>query len=426
MCMRKFDFDYPITRPYPWRFTTLAIVVASTVAYIGLFYFSGLTSNPFFSDEYVPSRDPSWTNRMSLKKSLNRTLGCDPTMLALGGLYRTENGAFAYTVGSIVSGDTRDQFSTLAYDGSVIESCTVDAMTALVDYSILEVVYTIISNCTIAGNIQLTMSTTTPIITGAFTLESDRHKATPDIHMALNITELQHLFERDLNYMVEKTFYLTDLFPLKWMINFSWSSYGLMGAKDTFSSSRGENISSTYESSMDSLPTFKNLAHFLRSAVLLDLGASSRFNILTDIDTMRRELYTTQRNSSFPSELLQDLEVNNILGNLTAYNLPFEEPQQVPFSARYLCHRMWWKTPANLAVDVLVATTSLFMAYWGVLNFSLRYIAKSSSPHRNHCVCPNCTELSNHASTCIDMHELHSTDDGPVYKSVPTRSQSTP
>ncbi|KAF8607166.1 hypothetical protein BDV93DRAFT_505405 [Ceratobasidium sp. AG-I] len=267
-------------------------------------------------------------------------------------------------------------------------------MIASIDYGVVEVIYTTISNCTIAGNIQLVTSTRTPVITGAFTLENDFHMANPDTHTGLNITKLQKLFEHDLNHVFETTLNLADLAPLKWMKNFWWSPWGQMGAQDAFSNSGGGNAASTYESSGNSTPAINNFALFLRS--------------------------------SFPPELFEGLEVNNIFDNLSVYNLPFGEPQPVPFSARYLCHRMWWKTPTNLAVDVLVATTSLFMAYWGVLNFSLRYIAKRSSPHRNHCVCPNCTELSNHPSAYIDMHELHSTDDEPEYKSIPTRTQPTP
>lgn len=73
--------------------------------------------------------------------------------------------------------------------------------------------------------------------------------------------------------------------------------------------------------------------------------------------------------------------VDTILYNTAAYDLPFEQPLPFPFSARYMCQKMVWKTPANLTVDVLVATTSLFMAYWGILNFLLKYIATASVPH---------------------------------------------
>lgn len=73
--------------------------------------------------------------------------------------------------------------------------------------------------------------------------------------------------------------------------------------------------------------------------------------------------------------------VDKVLANMSDHGLPFKLPQPVPFNAGYMCHRMGWKTPTNFAVDVLVATVSLFMAYWTLLNFVLRCLAVRSSPH---------------------------------------------
>lgn len=68
-----------------------------------------------------------------------------------------------------------------------------------------------------------------------------------------------------------------------------------------------------------------------------------------------------------------------VMSNLTVLSLPFNQTQPVPFNARYLCHNLWWKTPTSLVVDVLVATVSLFMVYWGLLQLALKYLAARSS-----------------------------------------------
>lgn len=121
----------------------------------------------------------------------------------------------------------------------------------------------------------------------------------------------------------------------------------------------------------------------LRSAINLDLGVNSLYNILSSAELMRETLQPTL-------DYISDLNTtrhpfskhtNEIIHNMTWYGLPLDEPYPVQFLAQYLCNGMTWKSSSNLVLDVLVATVSLFMAYWSILNFVLRQLAIASSPY---------------------------------------------
>lgn len=83
------------------------------------------------------------------------------------------------------------------------------------------------------------------------------------------------------------------------------------------------------------------------------------------------------------SGLVRAPSANELVQNMTVYGLPFKEPVPTQFLARYLCNKLVWKKTSNLVLDVLVATVSLFMAYWSLLHFVLRQLAVAYSPHGN-------------------------------------------
>ena len=121
----------------------------------------------------------------------------------------------------------------------------------------------------------------------------------------------------------------------------------------------------------------------LWSAILMDLGVNASYNILTHPALMRQTLQPSldalaKLNVSWDP---QAYYAQAFLADMAKFGLPVEEPKPVQFLAQYLCHGMTWKQPSNLFIDVLVATVSLFMAYWTIINFALRYLATRSSPH---------------------------------------------
>ncbi|KAF8596075.1 hypothetical protein BDV93DRAFT_573022 [Ceratobasidium sp. AG-I] len=388
-------FDYPIKRPYPWNFTTPLILVASTFVLVVLILLNlatvGLTSTPFFSPTFVTSEDPSMLDRMNLKKALGRTLECDPTTLVSGGEYRTQNAVFTYTVESITSTDTEEELYTLSYDGSPIENCTIMRVDAIADYNAVKVEAQATINCTLPGNIILIAGfnqvfdnlipapgQSRAVRAGVFqspghagmarSLKPRARAQTNAQYMARTAGQLVEILTRDVSNdfraIVRAYSDKSTLCPLVG----KWSSI-----EDTPTSN------CTTASANATIVVERRLNNFVQvlwSATLFDLGVSSPNNRLTDPELMRKSLETNFDKFGTTSVTWPSSHgVDQVVANMTGYGLPLEAPQPVSLNARYICRRMVWKKPANLAVDVLVATASLFMAYWGILNFVLSFFA---------------------------------------------------
>ncbi|KAF8594157.1 hypothetical protein BDV93DRAFT_565733 [Ceratobasidium sp. AG-I] len=404
-------FDYPIKRPYPWRFTTSLISVTSTFILTGLVYINlaivGQTPTTFSSTTFGKPPDDSWIDRVNYRKVLN-TRDCDPTTLVSGGTYRTQNGMFPYTIESITSAESGEKISTLVYEGQVIENCTDTALAVAGDF--YEQGLTIVGNvtCTFSGGIQLIAGFNTDTNSGGLAYEPHNHTTQVASQLVKMLSD-------------EAVSQLSGFHPCPFR-------FAVNTSHTTPSRERCEDETLT-ASTLDVLLNIgANYAQMLWSTIYLDLGINSPYYIMDNSELMRQLLQSnvdaiTKLNTS---QLNQGHVSQDVLANMTGYGLPLEAPKQVQVLAQYLCNGMAWKKPSTLVIDVAVATISLFMAYWGALNFVLRFIATRSSPHGNFCVCPNCNELPQLGSTTFENHELRSLDSGILYKSVPTRSQSTP
>ncbi|KAF8596426.1 hypothetical protein BDV93DRAFT_66285 [Ceratobasidium sp. AG-I] len=60
-------------RPYPWRFTTVLIFIASTIILAVIIYVNvaivGLTPTAYPSTIFEKSSEPSWIDRVNIKKA---------------------------------------------------------------------------------------------------------------------------------------------------------------------------------------------------------------------------------------------------------------------------------------------------------------------------------------------------------------------
>ncbi|KAG8794094.1 hypothetical protein FRC12_000530 [Ceratobasidium sp. 428] len=133
--------------------------------------------------------------------------------------------------------------------------------------------------------------------------------------------------------------------------------------------------------SIETFAVFQNFAAAFWSAVLLDLGATSGSNMLTDLQRFRQVMHSNFNISSpglrYP--WMTGTGIDSVINDPAGFGLPMNNTQPASFNARYLCRNMEWKSPGSLAADVLVATFSFFMAYWTVLNLGLKYFAIRAS-----------------------------------------------
>ncbi|KAG9109786.1 hypothetical protein FRC07_008262, partial [Ceratobasidium sp. 392] len=82
------------------------------------------------------------------------------------------------------------------------------------------------------------------------------------------------------------------------------------------------------------MAVFENYAYVLWSAVLSDLGVSSRPNILADVDRFRQSVHS---NLSVPQGItmkwINGTAVDFVLSNTTEFRLPFDDIQSTSFNA---------------------------------------------------------------------------------------------
>ncbi|KAF8596082.1 hypothetical protein BDV93DRAFT_611089 [Ceratobasidium sp. AG-I] len=408
-------FDYPIRRPYPWRFTTAFIFAISTLVLAVIIYvnvaIAGLTPTTFPSTTFEKSPDLSWIDRVNLKKALN-TRSCEPTTLVSGGTYRTQNGMFPYIVGGIHSTGPWKMLSTLVYEGQVIESCNQTRVTASGNASERDLNIKASMDCVLSGNISTSIGFSNR-------LPNEKLKNEPHNPMATIATSIVSLLEYEATQFRSSFDSLNNTFrPCDFAVTIIYYN-------PTPTSWRCENDDPMAKKLDSWMYLMANYLQVLLSAIHLDLGVKFPYNILSNSELMHK---TLQENMDAIIRLNTSTnvdEVQGILLNMTKYGLPVEEPQPAQFHAQYICRGMTWKQSSNLVLDVLVATVSLFMAYWGILNCALQYFATSSSAHGNHCVCDNCNELPQHVPSTSETHMLRSLDNGAAYESVPTNPEAT-
>ncbi|KAG8693589.1 hypothetical protein FRC09_010410 [Ceratobasidium sp. 395] len=165
--------------------STWALTIQSLVAIVGM------TTATTLSTTFEGEKTPSWTQRMNIKKTLNFTLGCDPTVLVAGATYRTPNGAFTYTVQNFIDRNTRNVFSSMSYNGSSLSSCYIQMMDVLVNFVTVDALFQAKINCTLDGNVE--MMVTAPSLV---TLRTDTESS------------IMRRYEQDLNHPQTQSTYL--------------------------------------------------------------------------------------------------------------------------------------------------------------------------------------------------------------------------
>ncbi|KAF8595149.1 hypothetical protein BDV93DRAFT_564674 [Ceratobasidium sp. AG-I] len=315
--------------------------------------------------------------------SVNTTLDCSPAILVSGGIYKTQNSAFEYTIRSLQDPHTGEEFSTSTYNGTVLKNCGISTMGVFVNYFSFDANFEVKVRCILAGNMQFTATTNSLVSLrtndgSVFSREfSDTLKIERTNSTASTIAQLLLFFGLDFFAFLKVTpaplegrpvatiFSEVAVHPNHTLqyLDATWSAQGYVD--------RGYPFTSIFNST--TMIPFENFVQVLWSAVLFDLGGDASLNVLTDVELFKRLVRQHSEGDGGTG-------VGYVLNHLSESNLPFNQTEAVPLNARYLCRRRSWKTPTNLFVDVLVATSSLFLIYWNLVNFVLRCFATRSSP----------------------------------------------
>ncbi|KAF8596414.1 hypothetical protein BDV93DRAFT_514176 [Ceratobasidium sp. AG-I] len=98
----------------------------------------GMTSYTKYSPTFIPWQLPSHLDRLDIRSMENYDIGCESAELVTGATHQTSNGLFTYTVQSLYDQTSRARMPTANYNGSTLESCTVDTATVTASFLTFE------------------------------------------------------------------------------------------------------------------------------------------------------------------------------------------------------------------------------------------------------------------------------------------------
>ncbi|CAE6408311.1 unnamed protein product [Rhizoctonia solani] len=449
------SLEYPVTRQYPWRWTTITVCFCAgfILVALGLFNFAAVGYNvrSSYFDEFKDSKGVEWKNKLNIKytgkcelesfdSSANpryppedNSIHCDSSNIVLGGIYRTNNAIFALNVESLRDPVTTAPLGSANYSGDVLDSCRVNRIYMMAEYATHEVKYraqvacrnpsTLFVNFTVDSVISIRAGVPNGIVNvdtlGRLEDEQSRPEAVAtSVLYALGLDVLGSVFyaaPRVPSSSSVTNGSATSLWaewdPLSTAEDLPLVLSGLASADGAYIQSRDGSAFESQGVSLSVRAALRNFAVAFHSAILVDVGSTVALdkNILTNPSALQSRIQTR--------EILKTFMIQT---NGSANGLDFSVPVapylasspgdfRLPIAARqvgdtnaarlvqrYLCHSLVLKPTATLIVDVLVATMSMFMVGWGISQIGMMYLAKEHSVNGNYCPCPAC-DTYNHA-----------------------------
>ncbi|KAF8596404.1 hypothetical protein BDV93DRAFT_610898 [Ceratobasidium sp. AG-I] len=317
----------------------------------------------------------------------NYTIGCDSATLVTGATYQTLNGEFTYTITSLYDQTTGKRTSNASYNGTMLSNCTVDTITVTASYSTYEATFEATVNCSFPDGLEVIATTSTAV---SMPIEGLREAIDGrSSNLAHDASRLISGVGSDFFYEVVFRDLLlpnrTDMTSLRFFFQI-YQNFTI----DELEGSRyigvkhldvHANLTNMEEIISPQSPIFfKNYLWILSSAILSDLGIASQPNVMASKDLFMNYIEPVSFSEIVATKMPSiPITVNGILANMSSYNLPFTSIQPTRFSAQYLCNYRDWKTPTSLVMDICVATTSLFLGFWGTLRVVLGFLARRMS-----------------------------------------------
>ncbi|KAG8782232.1 hypothetical protein FRC12_021056 [Ceratobasidium sp. 428] len=427
--------DYAITRPYPWRWTTLSVFFAAGIVLVGLGLFNfaavGYNQQVSYQDVFETSDGVGWKNKLNTGYTQNRSVDCNPTSLVVGGIYRTNNAIFALNAESLRDPITSAPLGSANYSGDVLDSCRVNRIYMMAEFATHDTKWraqvacqtpSLFANFTVESIVTLRAGVPNGIVNvdtlGHIDNEQNRPEAiATSVLYALGIDVLSALFfaapsvpSSTSTTNASASAMWAEWDPLATDADLPIVVSGMTAPDGSYLLGPGP---ATFSRLLPSARrAIQNFAIGLHSAILLDVGstvyvASGRpdNNILTNITALQTRVQTDDLLSTYMTQTTGGANGVNmsipaapfLLSHTNEFRLPIagRKPNDEGLGAsrlvqRYLCHSMVLKPPVTLVVDVIVATVSMFMVAWGIAQIGLMYFAKGHFQNGNYCACPTC------------------------------------
>ncbi|KAF8599941.1 hypothetical protein BDV93DRAFT_546659 [Ceratobasidium sp. AG-I] len=462
-------FEYAITRPYPWRWTTTAVSLCALIVLVGLGLFNfaavGYDRQSSYYDEFMSPNDLGWKNKLNTDYTQSRSRTCDPNSLVLGGIYRTQNSIFALNVESLRDPITSAPLGSANYSGDVLDSCRVNRIYMWGDFTTHEATFraqvacrtpkTLFANFTVESVVTLRSGVPNGIVNSDTLGVLDNEQALPEavttsVLYALGIDVLAGLFffappvpSSDRVQNMSATTVWAEWDPLATNADLPLVLTGIAAPNGGYAQS--SNVNTFAGLTVTARRAIQNFAIAFHSAILVDLGSTAALaaglpntNILTNLTALQTRIQTSdlltsfviQTNGSANGVDFQAPVAPYLLLHTTDFRLPIGarrlnadgavssgnggDPGPARLVQRYLCHSLVLKPTSTLVVDVMVATVSMFMVAWGIAQIGLMYVAKEHTTNGRYCACPACDTythglIPNPAATPGDK-DLHTVD----------------
>ncbi|KAF7342689.1 hypothetical protein MSAN_02026800 [Mycena sanguinolenta] len=366
MFINIWNQEYPVTKPFPakWRYGLLAFALLAIVALA--------TTNVFLAGYDVVS--VTTTNFTSAEKSLlpwapGTTFGCEPHQFQLGDTFRTNISAFSYTIFDIELGNTSTSASLqggFLYRNEDLSSCDV------IQY---EIEVKPGDRLITPSLLPLSSDSNHPI------LGSLSAAAFPEDSLGRAITDGMRNITNEAYWDIYSMAYAT-ISPMPEMMYKvlaegqpscdpdppfychipDFSMYNAIGVTDL-------SVNSSNTSIQAHVSNLVNVITVFYAAVRLDLGHWTADNLFTNV--------TSFTNSLQPFDIGQDNGFSESSRDFPQYCL-FKR-HGIP----YICNVMRRKPTGSFIVSVLSATSSMFLAAWGVLLAVLSRIARKQPGAKN-------------------------------------------
>ncbi|CAE6486906.1 unnamed protein product [Rhizoctonia solani] len=432
------SLEYPVTRQYPWRWTTLTVCFCAGFALValGLLNFAavGYNSQSAYYDEFKASTGVEWKNKLNVGYTQDSSVHCDPSNIVLGGTYRTNNAIFALNVESLRDPLTSAPLGSANYSGDVLDSCRVNRIYMMAEYSTHEVKYraqvacrnpSLFVNFTVDSVATIRAGVPNGIVNVDTLGRIDNEQSRPEavatsVLYALGLDVLAAVFfsappvpsSSSVNNGTATSLW-AEWDPLASNADLPIILTGMASADGAYIQTKNASAFEAQGVSIIARTALRNFAIALHSAILVDVGSTIGLdqgnNILTSLSALTSRVRTDELLGTFMTSTVGSANGLNLsipvapflLSNPGDFRLPITARQvgdsnPARLVQRYLCHRLVLKSPAALVIDVMVATMSMFMVGWGITQIVLMYVAKEHTVNGNYCTCPAC-DTYNHA-----------------------------
>ncbi|KAF8593084.1 hypothetical protein BDV93DRAFT_516841 [Ceratobasidium sp. AG-I] len=369
-------FEYPQTRPYRGRYTTVFILAVCVVVIAVFTYVNvnlvGFTLTSAYSPNFTPERTLSWQAKWRASSNIGANMGCEPASLVAGGTFRTSvhhlYPKFSYPANSFYDSNTQRTFSTANYAGEVLTNCSVDSMEVSAYFFTSDTVFLATFSCVIGNNISVTATVSTTVGFQLFNVTTQS-----SIRLGNSILKP---FGFDYFYKVVHISDQPSARPWDMKLGYNLGpgpqlapAYGMVTDANALTYGDTYYFARQNVTSPETTPATENFIRIFWSSILSDLGTSSNSNMFTDLAVLNSSIKSLRNfgNPRFPEPAYR-----GVLSQPENWSLPLAlEP--VPIQSRYLCHFMSWKPTQTLVIDVMVATLTFFTLFWGCFKICLEY-----------------------------------------------------